>query len=102
MSTFSVQYLYREAEPVLCPDIADDDIDVFWFTCASVFLCFGLCFLRGSLIVVRPNLPVCQLIGKRNTRRKLTFRRAFFASSCAIGEEGYSKKERLATHLSIV
>jgi hypothetical protein len=66
--TFSVQYLYREAEPVLSPDIADDDIDVFWFSRTKVFLRFGLCFPLGSLVIVRPDLPLaCQLSNKRNT-----------------------------------
>jgi len=54
--TFGVEDLYREAEPVLCPDIADDDIDIFSFTGAKVILWFNLCLLGGSFIVIRPDL----------------------------------------------
>jgi len=54
--TFGVEDLYREAEPVLCPDIADDDVDVFWFTGAKVILYFNFCLLGCSFIIIRPDL----------------------------------------------
>jgi hypothetical protein len=58
--TFCIEDLYREAEPILCPYITDDDIDVFCFSGTGVILWFIVCLLCRNFIIVRPDLS-CML-----------------------------------------
>ena len=54
--TLSVEDLYRKAEPILCPHITHDHVDIFWLSGAKVFLWLDFCLLGQRLVIVRPDL----------------------------------------------
>jgi hypothetical protein len=99
--TFRVEDLYRKAKPILSSDIADDDVDVFCFSGAKVFLGFRFCLLRGYIIIVRPDLSQIQQVMAmvKIDKYALTFRRAFFASSWASCQGGLLIPEKSFDYL---
>ena len=61
MLTFRVEDLYREAEAIRCPDVTDDDVEIFGLQRGRLAL-FGLLDdLFGLFVEVFPYLEKCQI-----------------------------------------